>query len=224
MSDVRGEPPTLLDAVDALTLPTTVKVIQGPGKPTVITHQPLLTQLQAAVAAGTDRSSNASPARERMPLNAEAMRIEGEVSGELTRWQLRQSGSIRFDTLAGRLRSWYAVYIGAVRSEHTDLQYERILTGWHKEIMAMFDPPTRLEITAPCPLCDARVWFEPQTGNQVTAVVVEYMEVGAATLEKASGLCRACGVVWKGSSALRELRWLIDGGNEAATRRAATGE
>jgi len=207
---------TLLDAVDALTLPTTVKVIQGPGKPTVIKHDPLLDQLQAAIVAGTDRSSNAAPARERMPLNANAMRLCDQVGAELIRWQLRESKSVRFDTLAGQLRAWYAAYIGTVRSEHTDLQYERIISGWHREITAMFDPPTRLEITAACPLCNARVSVEPGTGNQVTAVVVEYLEIGAATLDEATGLCRACGVVWKGRSALRELRWLIEVAETAA--------
>jgi hypothetical protein len=206
---------TLLDAVDALTLPTTVKVIQGPGKPTVIKHDPLLTQLQAAIVAGTDRSSNASPARERMPLNADAMRLCDEIEGKLIRWQLRLSKSVRFDTLAGQLRAWYALYLATVRSEHTDLQYERILTGWHREITNMFDPPTRLEITAPCPLCNARVSVEQGTGNQVTAVVVEYLEIGAATLDEATGSCRACGVVWKGRAALRELRWLIEAAETA---------
>jgi len=201
---------TLLDAVDALTLPTTVKVIQGPGKPTVIKHDPLLTQLEAAVAGGIGSHAGASPSRERIPLNADAMRLCDEVGGKLIRWQLRQSRSVRFDTLAGQLRAWYAAYIGTVRTEHTDLQYERILTGWHREITNMFDPPTRLEITAACPLCNARVSVEPGTGNQVTAVVVEYLEIGAATLDEATGLCRACGVVWKGRAGLRELRWLIE--------------
>ena len=48
------------------------------------------------------------------------------------------------------------------------------------------------------------------TGNEGSAVVVEYREVGEATLDEATGLCRACGAVWKGRSALRELRWLIE--------------
>lgn len=202
--------PTLLDSVDALSLPTTVKVIQGDGRPTVIRHAPLLTQLQAAVAGDIGAHAGASPSRERIPVNVDALRLVSDVSSQLGRWQFRLSRPARFDTLAGRLRAWYAGYIGTVRSEHTDLQYERILTGWHRQITNLFDPPTRLEITAPCPLCSERVWLEPGTGNQSASIVVEYLEVGAATLDEARGWCRACGAVWRGRSGLRELRWLIE--------------
>jgi hypothetical protein len=207
---------TLLDAVDALTLPTTVKVIQGPGKPTVIKHEPLLTQLEAAVAGNTGSHEGSSKTLERIPIDPGALELKGSISSTVMSWQLRLSKSVKFDTVAGQLRAWYAAYIGTVRTEHTDLQYERILTGWNQQITNMFDPPTRLEITAPCPLCNARVSVDPGTGNQVTAVVVEYLEIGADTLDQASGSCRACGVVWKGRSALRELRWLIELAEAAA--------
>jgi len=209
MSD-RDAIPTLLDAVDALTLPTTVRVDQGGGHPTIIKHAPLLDQLEAAVAGNTGSHEGSSKSLERIPIDPGALELKGTISSTVLSWQLRLSRSVRFDTVAGQLRSWYAAYIGTVRSEHTDLQYERILTGWDRQISTMFDPPTRLEVTAACPLCDVRVSVEAGTGNHRTAVVVEYREVGAATLDEASGLCRACGAVWKGRSALRELRWLIE--------------
>ena len=201
---------TLLDAVDALTLPTTARIDQGLDRKTVIKHAPLLDQLEAAVAGNTGSHEGSSKTLERIPIDPGALELKGTISSTVMGWQLRLARRVRFETLAGQMRAWYGTYIGTVRSEHTDLQYERILTGWQRQITNMFDPPTRLEVTAPCPLCHVRVSVEAGTGNHVTAVVVEYREVGAATLDEATGLCRACGAVWKGRSALRELRWLIE--------------
>jgi len=200
----------LLDAVDALTLPTTVRVDQGLGHPTVIKHAPLLDQLEAGVAGGIGSHAGASPARERMPIDAGALQLVDDISSTVMGWKLRLSKGARFGSLSFRLRDWYVAYIGTVRSEHSDREYERVLSGWQGQVSGMFDPPTRLEITAPCPLCAARFTVDALTGNSGAAVVVEYREVGAATLDEASGLCRACGAVWKGRSALRELRWLIE--------------
>ena len=200
----------LLDAVDALTLPTTARVDQGSGPPTVIKHAPLLDQLEAAVAGNTGSHEGSSKTLERIPIDPGALELKGTISSTVMGWQLRLSKRVRFDTLGGQMRAWHAAYIGTVRSEHTDLQYERILIGWQRQIGNMFDPPTRLEVTAPCPLCSVRRSMDELTGNEGSAVVVEYREVGEATLDEATGLCRACGAVWKGRSALRELRWLIE--------------
>jgi len=210
----------LLDAVDALTLPTTARVDQGAGPPTVIKHAPLLDQLEAAVAGGIGSHAGASAYRERMPLNADAMRLVDEVSGEVMRWHLRLSSAVRFGSLAGRVRAWYVLHVGTVTSEHTDKAFAGVLEGWQREVEALFDPPTRLEVTAPCPMCAARFSTDERTGDRVTAVTVEYREVGVLTLDEAVGSCRACKVVWKGRSALRELRWLIEVA-EAQTEEAA---
>jgi len=200
----------LLDAVDALTLPTTARVDQGGGHPTVIKHAPLLDQLEAAVAGGIGSHAGASAYRERMPLNADAMRLIDDVSSVVMVWHLRLSSSVRFGSLAVRVRAWYVLHLGSVTSEHTDKAYAGVLEGWQKEVEALFDPPTRLEVTAPCPMCGVRRSTDERTGQEGSAVVIEYREVGALTLDEAVGSCRACEVVWKGRSALRELRWLIE--------------
>lgn len=63
---------------------------------------------------------------------------------------------------------------------------------------------------AACPVCGAQYAADPRTGDQKFALIVEYRALGAETLDKATGLCRACNAVWEGRHGVRELRWLID--------------
>lgn len=63
---------------------------------------------------------------------------------------------------------------------------------------------------APCPICGERYALNPKTGDQMTAIIIEYRNIGAETLDKATGLCRFCDTVWRGRNGLRELRWLVD--------------
>lgn len=73
-------------------------------------------------------------------------------------------------------------------------------------------PMTRLVKTEPamCPICGERYAHDPKTGDQITAIILEYRNIGTETLDKATGLCRFCTTVWRGRSGMRELRWAID--------------
>ena len=76
---------------------------------------------------------------------------------------------------------------------------------------------TRLIKTEPaqCPICGERYAHDPKTGDQITAIILEYRNIGTETLDKATGLCRFCTTVWRGRTGLRELRWAIDNPTEA---------
>jgi hypothetical protein len=64
---------------------------------------------------------------------------------------------------------------------------------------------------AACPRCGERTAFDRDTGDQITALVVEYRRtVGEAALHGASGACRFCGTEWSGEREVRELRWMLD--------------
>lgn len=64
---------------------------------------------------------------------------------------------------------------------------------------------------AACPRCGERTAFDRETGDRITAVVVEYRRsVGDDALHGSSGTCRFCGAEWVGATKVRELRWMLD--------------
>lgn len=64
---------------------------------------------------------------------------------------------------------------------------------------------------AACPRCGERTAFDRDTGDQITALVVEYRRsVGETALHGSSGTCRFCGAEWVGAIQVRELRWMLD--------------
>ena len=73
-------------------------------------------------------------------------------------------------------------------------------------------PLLRLVKTEPaaCPNCGERYAHDPKSGDQISALILEYRELGPETFDHATGLCRFCSEVWRGGSRVRELRWLID--------------
>ena len=216
----------LLTAVDALTLPSVVKVKQSDSDrewTTECRQVPLLVQLEAAVAGGIGSHAGSSPARERMPIDAGALELMGQIEGVVSGWYWSVPNVRLKVDLSTRLRVWYVHHANQVRAGKIgaadDVKTTRMVEGWVSQIRGMFDPPIRLELTevvggqsvpVACPECGERFAFDPNTGDRVTAVVVEYRELGEETLDRAVGSCRACSAVWRGRAALRGLRWLLD--------------
>lgn len=216
----------LLTAVDALTLPSVVKVKQSEGDREWVTEcrqVPLLVQLEAAVAGGIGSHAGSSPARERMPIDAGALELLSQIDALVSNWYWSVPNVRLKVDLSTRLRVWYVHHANLVRggklSAAEEAKTTRLVEGWVLQIRGMFDPPIRLELTelveglsvpVACPECGERFAFDPNTGDRVTAVVVEYRELGEETLDKAVGSCRSCSAVWRGRSSLRALRWLLD--------------
>ena len=231
----------LLTAVDALTLPSVVKVKQSDGDREWVTpcrQDPLLIQLRDAVAGGIGSHAGASAARERMPIDAGALELWGHIEGVVSSWywaipdarMSRREVKMRSGVdVSTRLRVWYVHHANQVRagkvSQFTDLEVTRKVEGWVSKIRGTFDPPIRLELTelvdgqsvpVKCPECGERFAFDPMSGDRVTAVVVEYRELGEETLDRAVGSCRSCSALWRGRSSLRALRWLLDSGEKVS--------
>lgn len=218
----------LLTAVDALTLPSVVKVKQSDGDrewTTDCRQDALLIQLRDAVAGGIGSHAGSSLARERIPVNADALELFQSIAADVSKWYLTVPGRRGGLVLTDRLRGWYVHHANEVRagkvSQFTDLEVTRKVEGWVSKIRGTFDPPIRLELTevidgrmvpVACPAadCGERFAFDRRTGDQVIALVVEYRELGVETLDQAVASCRACGGEWRGRAALRGLRWLLD--------------
>jgi hypothetical protein len=64
---------------------------------------------------------------------------------------------------------------------------------------------------AACPLCDQATAWDQGTGDQITALVIEYRQSKEDDALNASvATCRSCAWRWVGNAGIRELRTLID--------------
>ena len=225
----------LLTAVDALTLPSVVKVKQSDSDrewTTECRQVPLLVQLEAAVAGGIGSHAGSSPARERMPIDAGALELMGQIEGVVSGWYWSVPNVRLKVDLSTRLRVWYVHHANQVRAGKIgaadDVKTTRMVEGWVSKIRGTFDPVIRLDfyelvdgkpMPVACPIeeCGARYAFDPKTGDRIIAVVLEYRDLGAETIDKAVGRCRACEHEWAGGYGVRELAYYLD----SRTRREA---
>lgn len=207
------------EAVDALTLPKRVKVIQATETDSWVSelkHAPLLIQLRDAVVGGISKHAGSSLGSERIPLDAGALELFDQISVTVNGWYLAVPVPRRHMVITDRLRAWYVHHANLIRagrvSEEVDREATRTLVSWMDQIRAQFDPPIILELLHRCPMdsCGQQWALNPSTGDRIVALVVEYREVGAETLDQAVGRCRACGSEWRGRFALRSLRYQLD--------------
>ena len=217
----------MLEAVERLTLPHKSRVLQtndaGISCISEVDHEPLLKALKDAIGSGVGRHASATQGREKIPLNPAALELFDEIADDVTTWSKHLPTADPSDTLWHRLGKWYVDFENRRRGNQLSLEqereFEKVIVGWDRRITDMFDPPSVFELTRivdghnrpeACPECDQSVAFEPKTGNHITALIVEYREMGPETLDLAVACCRSCGTVWKGRNAIRALRWAID--------------
>lgn len=190
----------------------------------VVDHDPLLLQLRGAVMSSTGSKGASSDGSARIPLNPTADALFVAIARQINAWYRRLPNAREERHIHERLRDWYIDFENRRRagklSEVEDLAASKVVEGWARSIEAMFDPPTVLEITeegragvaqpTPCPVCGGRYAIDVRNGDRVTALIVEYRNLGLDTMEHATGLCRSCEEVWHGSGGLRAMRWAID--------------
>ena len=209
----------LLDAVDKLTLNHITKVAQsneaGISCISEVDHEPLLLQLREAIAGGIgSKGASGSDGSTRIPFDPGAQALFDSIARQINAWYQTLPGAVEERYIHDRLRDWYIDYSNRLRagkvSEATERDTLRVVEGWVRRIEAMFDPPTTLELTTGCPVCEQRWAYDPKTGDKIAAIIIEYRNIGVETFDKATGLCRSCEAVWRGGSALRALRYDID--------------
>ena len=190
----------LLSAIDALTKSTRTKVIQGDHVTTVV-HEPLLVQLEQAVTSAIGNGGGGGSATGSV-LNDEALQRLFIIRSQLGDWcRLVNVRPTRTDAVAD-LRAWYVAFLGTnAESEF----YARTLHGWAATIRELIDPPKRVPLRDPCPVCKASQWTGVDGGLRASPVAVEYDHGDPYRTVKA--VCRAegCGAEWVGANAVEEL-------------------
>lgn len=76
-------------------------------------------------------------------------------------------------------------------------------------------------LPATCPRCGEYVAYDPKTGDQIFALILQYREEGLGTIQHAMAECRFCEHHWTGGSGVRELSYTIEQEDEAMNAAAA---
>jgi hypothetical protein len=199
----------LLDAVDELTLPKRVKVMQDEGVVSV-TIPPLLTQLDEAIRSSMGGSSaGASMVSAGSVVNDAALFKLIQIGAQVRDWcRMVKVVPDRSDT-ALSLRRWFVAFPDEVSSFHL-----RLLRGWASDVRGLLDPQRELELPDACPACDATAWWDqndPSREGRLHPLVIRYrpdllVVDGQPEARGADVLCRACTQVW----GVRELRYALE--------------
>lgn len=196
----------LTTAVHRLTRVTRTKVIQdGDGSETrtvAIVHAPLLTQLNEAVTSAIGSGGGGGTATGSV-LNDAAFGESFKIRAAIGDW-LRIEGVRPTRNMVTDLEAWAAAF---VRTEKGPAFYIRTMESWAELITNLLDPPTRLELTEPCPVCKQDQYADAEGRALRFPVVIEFRRDRPG---EARGTCRACDKLWTGVLGLRELRWMTD--------------
>lgn len=186
------------------------------------TDQPLLDQLRQAIHSNIgERSTSGRSARERTPLDVGAFDLYNAIDAKIRGWvtDLDKPPEPRADPI-NLLRHWYVLWSQKPRHETNTAHYTQTVNGWAQAIEDLLDPPTRQEITSPCPVC-GKEWVVIGEGREAESTRALWA-VWRETAYDSYAVCKSCGRVWIGVPRMRALRIMID--EQEAERHAAEKE
>ncbi|MET4780824.1 hypothetical protein [Glaciihabitans sp. UYNi722] len=210
----------MLNALDALSKPQHIAEWQGEGNSKHIfrrTDPPLLDWLREAIVSNMGGSGGGRQARERTPMAVGAFTLYEDIDGRIRSWMMEAGGTpIKAITPTQIIRSWYALWQTSNPTDHRRDAYSGIMEGWADAIRDNLDPPKKIEITAPCPIC-GQEWIniglklldgqdDPDDVERVRTLIA----VERDNINESYAICKACDKVWKGVGQMRWLRIAID--------------
>jgi hypothetical protein len=196
----------LLDAVDALTKPIIEHFSQKDDdgkfvKAHTITRDPLLTQLRDAVnPSANNNAGSASLQSARSIIDSDALLEYSKMASAIGDWCRQMKVERTRDPIVD-LRRWYVAYD---REGDQPDWYRNELQRWAHVIRNHLEPPKRMEVTTPCPVCGKRTWTDAEGNELLFPIMVEYKATDEGSI-KPNALCRACDTVWRGYDAVAEL-------------------
>lgn len=219
----------ILGVVDQLTLrhqsKITVPLDGGGERVMAMMYDPLLQQLRDSIvsSSGAGPGGGALPS-ERNVLNTDSMELYETISEAITKLYGQVTDAKPFKTPEQNLRQWYIQFSNNVRHGKVanDLVYKKLrnLYAFRAQIENRLNPPSIIEITSPCPRCEA-MYGQDEHGIYRHAVIVESRIDLYRSLDHTRARCVACGAVWIHGRGMRQLRWEID---QAGAERHAEGE
>lgn len=207
----------ILSLVDKLTMPHIVEHEVEQGSKLIrskVQHEALLDQLDELLASSSGSSPGGGAlSSERNVLNADVLELRDGIGDQIRQMYMDLTSSRPFPTAKQNLRQWFIEFrlqdsLGKVSTQRMVSAFKKV-NSMVLKIEAKLDPPTVIEITAPCPRCAARYGFDDQ-GVYRRAVIVESRVYAERSLDNTRAKCVECGAVWVHGNGMRQLRYEID--------------
>jgi hypothetical protein len=204
--------------VHELAEPHTIKtriLDRATGKPTDVHvgHDALIGTLRNAVFESTSGGGAAgvTESRARSVVNATALAMLDELDDNiLAAWTLISPNMAELPkewTLERALLLWLHVFLPAANAGQFDdgtvHEAAGLWRSWRHRILSMFDTPTVMSSTKPCPSCRS-TWAVIGSGEEATRVRAVIVSIGRAA-EYHRAECRSCGKTWVGGQQVERL-------------------
>jgi hypothetical protein len=146
----------LLDAVQTLTVPQTVKWVQqnahGISCTNSAVQDPLVVMLREAVVGGIgSKGGGGADGKARLPFNAGALTLYDEIDDTVAKEFHRLTHEPVHESIEKNLGAWILAVINGRRAgtitEHYEREWQRTLDVWIGRIRSMFDPSIVIEIS-----------------------------------------------------------------------------
>lgn len=207
----------ILALVDKLTMPHIVEHQVEQGSKLIrskVQHEPLLDQLDELIASSSGSAPGGGAlSSERNLLNADCLELRDAMAEQIKQLYMDLTSSRPFPTGKQNLRQWFIEFrlqhsLGKVSPQRMTMAYRKV-NSMVLKIDAKLNPPTVIEITAPCPRCEAKYGFDDD-GVYRRAVIVESRVYQENSLDNTRAKCVGCGAVWVHGNGMRQLRYEID--------------
>lgn len=198
---------TLLDAVDALTLPEVNHLAQKDDlghwlKAVTVTHAPLLVRMREATFPSSNKTTgSASSASTRSLADLEAMHQYALMASQIGDW-CRIAGVQPTRDPVHDLRAWYVTTL----TNTVDTGWHtRKLHAWASVIRNHLDPPESFIAEHPCPVCHTTAYGNAVDGGDRYPIEVRYRKPDHGGMTDEHATCRVCRTTWVGHDAILEL-------------------
>lgn len=227
----KPKPNPLLDAIDKL---TTVHVITTKLDDDTTHHEHhdgLILQLRQAIASNLGGGAGGKPARERIPLDADALTKYQQIEEAIEQRYMELLETVPELYPEDNLRAWYVAFARTHQpstADRPDSEYDDELAtmeSWARTINEKLSPPTIRELSnSICPKCGF-AWYDtvinhtkPETAikdrwadiDRAVALKVTYRPDDRGGLTKSFAKCGNCNHVWMGATGIRELAYELE--------------
>lgn len=226
----------LLDALDYLTIEHIVTTRREGAPPHNEKHEGLIKQLREAVASSIGGGAGGKPARERIPLDADALTKYEQIEAAILERFVTRSLGVPALLPEDNLRKWYVLFMQTATEEAITDEWHT-LSSWQRTIEEKLSPPTVRELAGQeCPLC-GHAWYTTLLNAAVAdgrnpkhrdlshmndpawhwvdeerkpALTVTYRPDMTGGLTESFAKCGNCNHVWLGAAGIRALAYGLE--------------
>jgi hypothetical protein len=203
-------------AVAKLTKPYHEIVYQETGDPewdgelitTILELPPLIEQLDDAIGS-TNSAINRGQglANTRAVLDFSALALLTRIDSEMSQIWDAYSTNPRPKNLIQAIKRWHqkVKQLGPNQDIEPLTLDTQTLNNWVKAIDLKFDPPVIIELTVPCPACQAEMHE-----NEEKELSHSLRIIWQRSFDNSRGECQDCGETWLGETEIRQLGWEIE--------------